>query len=54
MADTRIIREAELYDKIRELSEEFDRQNKAGKDITDIVRQLGAALEEFLVFRQQE
>lgn len=46
--------ETQLYDKIRELSEEADRQNKAGKDTTVIIRKLGNALTEFLLFRQQK
>jgi hypothetical protein len=46
--------EAQLYDKIRELSEEFDRENKAGQDTTDIIQKLGAVLEEFLVFRNSQ
>ncbi|XFO65284.1 hypothetical protein SPSIL_013930 [Sporomusa silvacetica DSM 10669] len=46
--------ETELYDKIRELSEEFDRLNKAGRDTTDAFQRLGAILEEFLLFRRQE
>lgn len=44
--------ETKLYERIRELSDEFDRQNKAGKDTIDIVQRLEKALEEFLLFRQ--
>ncbi|SDF88796.1 hypothetical protein [Sporomusa acidovorans] len=44
--------ETNLYERIRELSDEFDRQNKAGKDITDIAQRLEKVLEEFLLFRQ--
>jgi len=46
--------ETELYDKIRELSEEFDRLDKAGKDTMDIVQRLEKVLKEFLLFRQQK
>jgi hypothetical protein len=45
--------ENELYDKIRGLSEELDRLNKAGRDTTNIFQRLGAVLEEFLLFRRQ-
>jgi len=46
--------ETELYDKIRELSEEFDRLDKDGKDTMDIVQRLEKVLKEFLFFRQQK
>ena len=46
--------ETELYGKIRELSEEFDRLDKAGKDTMDIVQRLEKVLKEFLLFRQQK
>ena len=46
--------ETELYDKIRELSEEFDRLDKAGKDTMDIVQRLEKVLKDFLLFRQQK
>lgn len=45
-------RETELYDKIRKLSEEFDRLCAEGKDTTEILKQLGVALEEFYSFRR--
>lgn len=45
--------ETELYDKIRGLSDKFDRLNKAGKDTTNTYQRLGAALEEFLLFRRK-
>lgn len=43
-----------LYDKIRELSDEFDRLNQAGKDTTSTYQKLESVLEEFLLFRRQE
>ncbi|CQR71952.1 hypothetical protein SOV_11700 [Sporomusa ovata DSM 2662] len=46
--------EAELYDKIWQLSEELDRQDIEGKDTTDTIRRFGEVLEEFMLFRQQE
>ncbi|CQR70240.1 hypothetical protein SOV_37770 [Sporomusa ovata DSM 2662] len=46
--------ESELYDKIWELSEELDRLDKEGKDITDIIQRFGEVMEEFLLFRSRE
>jgi hypothetical protein len=43
-----------LYHEIRELSEGLDRLHQEGKDTTDTIRKLEAALEEFFFFRQQE
>ena len=45
--------ETELYDEIRELSEELDRQYKEGKATTDTIQRFGEVLEELLLFRQQ-
>ena len=44
-------RERELYEKIREASDEFARRSKAGTDTTEALRQLEAALAEFELFR---
>jgi hypothetical protein len=46
-------RETELYDKIRNLSERFDQVRAEGKDTTEILKQLGVALEEFYRFRRK-
>lgn len=44
-------RESEIYDKIREASDEFARRSKAGTDTTEALRRLEAALAEFMLFR---
>ncbi|WP_371366423.1 hypothetical protein SRRS_07890 [Sporomusa rhizae] len=44
-------RECEIYDKIREASDEFARRNKAGTDTTEALRRLEAVLAEFELFR---
>ncbi|WP_371377686.1 hypothetical protein [Sporomusa aerivorans] len=44
-------RERELYDKIREASDDFSRLNKAGLDTTEAFRRLETALVEFESFR---
>jgi molecular chaperone GrpE (heat shock protein) len=46
-------RENEIYDKIREISDAFDRLLKEGKDTTETLRQLEAALEEVELFRRE-
>ncbi|TWH47763.1 hypothetical protein [Sporomusa sp. KB1] len=46
-------REGELYDKIREVSDEFARLSKAGMDTTEALRRLEAALTEFALLRIQ-
>lgn len=44
-------REGELYDKIREASDEFARHSEAGTDATEALRRLEKALAEFMLFR---
>lgn len=44
-------REAEIYDKIREASNEVSRLTEAGMDTTEAHRRLEAALAEFELFR---
>ncbi len=46
-------RENEIYDKIRETSDEFDQLSKAGMDTSQALRRLEAALEEFESFRRK-
>lgn len=46
-------RENEIYDKIREASDEFDQLSKAGMDTSQALRRLEAALEEFESFRHK-
>lgn len=46
-------REYELCDRIREITEEFNRLGKEGKDTTDTLRRLEAVLDEFWKFRQE-
>jgi len=48
-----IKRECEICDKIREASDEFDRLGKEGKDITEALRWLEAALGEHWKLRQE-
>lgn len=43
--------ESEIYDKIREASDEFSRLSKVGLDTTEALRRLEAALAEFEAFR---
>ncbi|WP_145094770.1 hypothetical protein [Sporomusa sp. KB1] len=45
--------ETALYNEIWQLSEEFDRLDKEGKDTTDTVQRIGEVLEKFILFRQQ-
>jgi hypothetical protein len=45
--------EYELYDRIREITEEFNRLGRGGKDTTDTLQRLEAVLEEFWKFRQE-
>lgn len=45
-------REYELCDRIREITDEFDRIGKDGKDTTETLQRLEAVLEEFWKFRQ--
>ncbi|WP_371366407.1 hypothetical protein SRRS_07810 [Sporomusa rhizae] len=44
-------REDELYDNIREASDEFARHSEAGTDATEAFRRLEAALAEYKLFR---
>ena len=46
-------REGEIYDRIREASEEFARLSKVGMDTTEAFRRLEAALTEFQLFRRK-
>lgn len=46
-------RENELYNTIRNLSQECDRLEKEGTDTTEIYLRLKATLEEFMVFRKE-
>lgn len=46
-------RENEIYDRIRQASNEFDRLSKAGMNAAEAFLQLEAALEEFGIFRRE-
>lgn len=46
-------REIEIYDKIREASDEFDWLSIVGMDTSEALRRLEAALEEFELFRRE-
>lgn len=46
-------RETEICDKIREVSDEFDWLGKEGKDMSEALRRLEAALEELELFRKE-
>jgi predicted nucleic acid-binding Zn-ribbon protein len=46
-------RENEIYDKIREVSDEFDRLSKAGMDTSEVLRRLEAVLEELRRFKSE-
>lgn len=46
-------KEGEIYDKIREASDEFAWRSTAGMDTTEALRQLEAALAEFMLFRRK-
>lgn len=47
-------RENEIYNKIREISDEVDQLVKEGKDATEALQRLAAALREFEQFRREK
>lgn len=46
-------REAEIYDKIQEASDEFSRLDESGKDTTEALRRLELALRRLELFRKE-
>jgi len=48
-----IKRETEICDKIQEACDEFERLGREGKDTTEPLRRLEAALEEYWSLRQE-
>lgn len=46
-------REYELCDRIREITDEFDRLGREGKDTTETLQRLEVVLEEFWKFREE-
>lgn len=46
-------RESDIYDKIRKISNEYDRLSKEGKDTTEVNQRFEVAIEELKLFRRE-